>query len=259
MADNFGHIAQSYDSTFTNTRTGHYQRNRVWKYLSSDLPKGSSKILELNCGTGEDAVHLLSLGHTVTATDLSLKMVEVTRHKLKPFNNGNAQVLDLNNLNDLDVRFEYVFSNFGGLNCLSPGQVQNFSKTLNSRLESNGRFTAVIMGRKCWWERFYFGLKKDKTSKNRRLSKSAVLANVEGVDVPTWYYSPKEFVQLMEPEFKLINKRSIGLFVPPSYLDKAFENKRILLKVLYFFEKLSCGAPFLANRADHFYLTFEKR
>ncbi len=259
MADNFGHIAESYDSTFTHTKTGKYQRNRVWKYLAKDLPSSSSKVLELNCGTGEDAVFILQHEHSLVTTDLSEEMVNVTKKKTEKFSNVEVRKLDLNDLDKLEsADFKHVFSNFGGLNCLSPDQIRVFAQSLSSKMSSKGKFTAVIMGRKCWWERFYFRVKGDKKSRNRRLSKEAVMANVEGTQVPTWYYSPKEFDDLIGPTFKLTHQKSIGLFIPPSYMDKAFEGKGVLLRMLYFFEKISFGAPFLANRSDHFYLTFEK-
>jgi SAM-dependent methyltransferase len=40
-------------------------------YLLADRLKPGQRILELGCGSGRDAVHLQSLGHTVTASDFS--------------------------------------------------------------------------------------------------------------------------------------------------------------------------------------------
>ena len=50
----------------------------------------------------------------------------------------------------------------------------------------------VIMPKNTLWERFYFSLKFQYKNAFRRNTKKAVYANVEGIQVPTWYYNPKE-------------------------------------------------------------------
>ena len=50
-----------------------YKRNRVRKHLMKYLSPASD-ILELNAGTGEDAIFLARQGHRVHATDISSGM-----------------------------------------------------------------------------------------------------------------------------------------------------------------------------------------
>ncbi|NNJ54292.1 MAG: class I SAM-dependent methyltransferase, partial [Ignavibacteriaceae bacterium] len=72
MNSAFDSVAENYDATFTQTKIGKAQREIVWGYLESVLiDKDNLKILELNCGTGEDAVWFSKKGHTVLATDVS--------------------------------------------------------------------------------------------------------------------------------------------------------------------------------------------
>ena len=79
MQNAFDQIASSYDETFTYTEIGKKQRNIVWDYLKRTLPADTQlDILELNCGTGEDALFLANIGHSVTATDASEEMLNIT-------------------------------------------------------------------------------------------------------------------------------------------------------------------------------------
>ena len=80
----FDPVARTYDTSFTQSVTGSLQRNRVWKYLDTLSMEGSqNKVLELNCGTGEDAVWLCKKGFIVTATDLSAEMLAIAEGKRK--------------------------------------------------------------------------------------------------------------------------------------------------------------------------------
>ena len=56
-ASGFDASATTYDTSFTNTEIGRLQRRRVYKYLNRYLNTSEPlNILELNCGTGEDAL-----------------------------------------------------------------------------------------------------------------------------------------------------------------------------------------------------------
>ena len=83
MTQEFDIAAVSYDNDFTQSHTGRLQREQVWKYLDQRLKtKKNLHILELNCGTGEDALHLAQSGHVVTATDISDEMLAQAKNKI---------------------------------------------------------------------------------------------------------------------------------------------------------------------------------
>ena len=82
----FDKAAKKYDNTFTNSSIGRSQRDQVWKYLQKKIKSHSNKILELNCGTGEDAVFLSKYSSNLVATDRSLKMLDVAKEKTKKLN-----------------------------------------------------------------------------------------------------------------------------------------------------------------------------
>ncbi|MFN8447316.1 MAG: class I SAM-dependent methyltransferase [Anaerolineae bacterium] len=76
-------------------------------------------ILELGCGTGEDALYLAGRGVRVTATDASPAMLAVARAKTADQPLVFVQPLDLNALPADFPAFDGVFANFGVLNCLT--------------------------------------------------------------------------------------------------------------------------------------------
>ena len=122
----FDHIASTYDSSFTRTPIGQLQRKQVWNYLEKITPqlKGLD-ILELNCGTGEDAVLFSEKGFNIVATDVSEEMLKVTQEKVQQYSMQHkisSHYLDLDSFDDsmFEKKFDLIFSNFGGLNCINP-------------------------------------------------------------------------------------------------------------------------------------------
>lgn len=255
MQQDFDHIATQYDTDFTHTLIGKAQRQFVWKHLGK--LKHNCQVLELNCGTGEDALQLTEKGCLVEATDISPEMVQVASEKLKN-SESRTFVQDITQLSFQQLEGkDLVFSNFGGLNCLSPKDWQNLAHTFQIGLENNARLVMVIMGKKCLWEKLYFLFRpKKKWSRN---SKSAVEANVEGKLVKTWYYSPSDIVGFMGLGFNMTKRKPIGFFIPPSYLEGFVKKRRGLFKVLLGLEKAVSSWSFLSNYADHFYIEFQKK
>ncbi len=86
MTEAFDHIATTYDDIFTTSATGQLQRDLVRDYLEGILPRlNGTTMLELNCGTGEDAVWFGTRGFDVTATDISREMLNVTQRKAQQY------------------------------------------------------------------------------------------------------------------------------------------------------------------------------
>jgi ubiquinone/menaquinone biosynthesis C-methylase UbiE len=157
MAADFDHTAHNYDQDFTSSPIGKVQRDLVFKSLESCfLISNQTKVLEINCGTGEDALHFGELGANVLATDISEKMVNVARQKTADLDNVSCQVLDINALAEFepDKKFDLIFSNFGGLNCLSETELLSFFKNATQKLEKDGVLALVIMPNFCLWETF---------------------------------------------------------------------------------------------------------
>ncbi|HTF69211.1 MAG TPA: methyltransferase domain-containing protein, partial [Edaphobacter sp.] len=78
----FDRIAQDYDQKFTDSLIGRAQRDAVWKVLRRTF-RTNDNILELNCGTGEDAIFLASNGISVFALDASPQMISRAEQRLQ--------------------------------------------------------------------------------------------------------------------------------------------------------------------------------
>src|SRR5687767_4264178 len=90
----FDTLAPSYDKEFTHTPSGQILRNRVHNRLLSHFKAGDA-LLEMGCGTGEDALFLAEQGLQITATDTSEKMLSITHEKTKHLPNVITTQLNL--------------------------------------------------------------------------------------------------------------------------------------------------------------------
>jgi ubiquinone/menaquinone biosynthesis C-methylase UbiE len=262
MNNAFDHIAADYDREFTYTVTGQLVRQKVQDYLDKRIFRGSRlNILELNCGTGEDAIHFYKNGNEVYATDISSEMIRVAKGKAGSL---IGQGLTFSQLSFAELpkewmkeKFDLVFSNFGGLNCIGEDELQGFFQAVRVILKPGGRLVGVIMPRYCSWEIIYFSLKGKWNKIFRRNTPGPVPVNVAGTSVNTWYYSPK-MIKKMADEFEIIAIRPVGLFLPPSFLERFFQRKKRLLKILNMLDRIFGRSSFFAGVSDHFLFDLKK-
>ena len=96
-------------------------RRAVWARCAARFASGA-RVLEMNCGTGEDALWLAHRGVQVLATDASPAMLRVAESKLAASpGSAPAQLARLawEELGTFEAGpFDGVLSNFGGLNCV---------------------------------------------------------------------------------------------------------------------------------------------
>lgn len=254
----FDAFAVDYDREFSFGCIGKLQRARVWRFLDRDLnPTKKLSILEINCGTGIDALYLAKKGHSVLATDISAEMIQVAKHQTHE--NLRFEVCSFQELSTRFqvAQFDMVFSNFAGLNCVDTKELSSLNNSLSRLLKPGGKFIAVLLGKHCWMERLYFQFKGNSEAAKRRLSRSEALLN-EQTTQSVWCYDTDELKEIFDA-FQLKRSRPIGLFIPPSYFEKWISTRMILLKSLFGMEILCANSSIGSNYADHIYLSFQKR
>jgi cyclopropane fatty-acyl-phospholipid synthase-like methyltransferase len=255
----FDSYAGGYDAHFTHSLIGKGQRAIVHKYLSS-LADQTRSVLEVNCGTGEDAVFLSALFEKIMCTDASEEMIKISRDKLGEIKNVECKTISMQRLKDqITGGYHLIFSNFGGINCLSEAEVKVFSETCAFLGAKDSEIVMVIMGKKCLWERFYFNYKKDKQNAVRRSGNAGVPTRIMDSVFQTYYYSPAHIAQLFSKHFKMIGLKPVGFFIPPSYLNAWAEKHPSLFSVLCKMEKVSAAAPFLSDYADHYLIHLKRK
>jgi SAM-dependent methyltransferase len=256
LSSPFESLAPSYDETFTRSRIGTRMRRAVWRRLDAAFA-APSRVLELGCGTGEDAVHLAGRGVSVLATDPAAGMVAEARAKV-----GRAglaervttRTLDAGRLHEADLgSFDGAFSNFGALNCVP--DLAAVPAGLSKHVRPGGRVVLCLLGRYVPWEWGWFLARGDRRSAFRRLAEGG--AEWRGLRVA---YPPlRELRRLFAPGFRFLGARAIGVFVPPSYAEAWAGRHPRLLAALDTVERRVEVLPPFPSLADHVLLELERR
>jgi SAM-dependent methyltransferase len=252
----FEALAASYDETFTRSRIGTAVRRAVWRRLDESFA-APARILELGCGTGEDAVHLAARGVSLLATDPAAAMVAETLAKAAREGVADrvaARVLDAARLSDADLGgpFDGAFSNFGALNCVP--DLGAVSEGLARHVRPGGRVLLCLLGRYVPWEWAWFLARGDRRSAFRRLAPGG--AEWRGLRIS---YPPlRALRRLFAPRFRFRGARAIGVFVPPSYAEAWIAPHSRLLGALDALERRVEAVPPFPSLADHVLLELER-
>lgn len=171
----------------------------------------------------------------------------------------SSHYLDLESFNEtlFDKKFDLVFSNFGGLNCINPESLRRLMQNLAYILKPGGRFVGVIMPKFCAWETIFFLLRLQFKKAFRRLTSKEVVTDLQGITMKTWYYHPSQIREWSKEKFRLISLRPVGIALPPSYLENFFSLKKRWLLRLNTFEKQMGKTSLLSGMSDHFVIDLQ--
>jgi ubiquinone/menaquinone biosynthesis C-methylase UbiE len=257
----FSKQARGFDEYDSRNSIIQYKRQRVRTHVQSFLTPGSN-ILELNSGTGEDAIWFAKLGHHVHATDVSMGMQEVMVQKLAGHpvaNQISYELCSFTRLDQLKNRgpYDIIFSNSAGLNCT--GNLHKVLQSLTPLLKPGGVVTMVILPEFCLWETLLVFKGKFKTATRRFFSRKGVTAHIEGEYFTCWYYNPAYVVEHTKKEFEIMQVEGLCTLVPPSYLED-FPKKypRIFNFLKKKEEKLKFRWPW-KNIGDYYIISLRKR
>lgn len=255
----FDTIAESYDSLFTTSMIGRSQRAAVWR-KAENVFRAGDRVLELNCGTGTDALFLSSLGITVTACDASPRMIEQAqkqRAMSAPLAAVDFRVICTERLDELpsDWRFDGVFSNFSGLNCVA--DLSKIWKLLAERLHAGAQVLICLSTRFCVWEILHYLCKGDVQKACRRCRDTAE-ATLGRNSFPVYYPTLRSLRQSLWPMFRLCSVTGIGVTVPPSYLEAWARRNPSVFRLCETLDRLICGWPGIRALGDHMLLRLER-
>jgi SAM-dependent methyltransferase len=259
--DAFDSVSGDYDGERGNNELIQEMRAEMWRWLDATFP-APSRLIDLGCGTGLDAVRLAQAGHHVTATDWSEKMVERTAERAaheRVTERVRALAIGAHELDRLDGGAEYdgAYSNLGPLNCVPDlGAVARECARL---LKPGGALVFTVIGRVCPWEIAHY-LRRGNLSRARvRFARGVVPVNMNARTIWTRYYAPREFYRPFRREFELAHFRGLCVTVPPPYLTWLRDRHPAWHARLWALDRRVAGWPGLRGIGDHFLIVMKKR
>jgi SAM-dependent methyltransferase len=188
MTTPFDFVAADYGRLWSDAPIGRSQRSQVWRHIDPLFQPGDL-ILDLGCGTGDDALHFAQRGVRVFGIDASEKMVQCAQAR-----GVDAQRLALEDLNRLEGTYSGAISNFGALNCVA--DLRPIAAQLKRLIEPGGPLAICIMGR--------FAPVDWRHAVQRWRGR----ANWRGTDV--YYRSSRQMRTVFVSDFGLLKRVSIG-------------------------------------------------
>jgi ubiquinone/menaquinone biosynthesis C-methylase UbiE len=251
--------AAIFDALYSPDTIIQYKRERVRQHLQQFISPNSN-VLELNSGTGEDAVWLAQHGHHVHATDISAGMQQQMIEKIKTFKLQDKityELVSFTQLEKLQPQYDHIFSNFAGLNCTH--ELDKVLRSFNALLKPGGKITLVILPKFCLWEFLLLFKGRFRTAFRRLFSSNGVTAHVEGEVFTCWYYNPSFVIKQLQQEFSLLAVEGLCTLVPPSYIEGFAEKHPRLYNSLRSKEdKWKTKWPW-KYIGDYYIISFEKK
>ncbi len=257
----FSKQAAVFDELYAGNTIIQYKRSRVREHVLQYLLPGS-KILELNAGTGDDAVFFAKCGYKVHATDISAGMQEKLVEKIRIngltglVSNEICSFTELEHLKNKE-NFDLIFSNFAGLNCTS--ELEKVLHSFDDLLKPGGLVTLVILPKFCLWETLLVFKGKFKTATRRFFSSRGRKAHIDGSWFNCWYYSPGFIKRSLKNKFRLVDLEGLCTVVPPSYIEHFAERHPRLYEYLVVKEnRLKRKWPW-KSIGDYYIITLRKQ
>ncbi len=257
VARAFDAIADEFDEQRENELTLHLRR-RVYGIVDS-LGLHQPRILDINCGTGIDALHFAGEGAQVTGVDISPQMIERARMKFAQTNLQHIcfHVGSFEELSHLDLgKFDLVFSNFGGLNCTT--NLQRVARHISKCLKPGGFLVAVVMPPFSLWEFASFAARGRWKSAIRRWNRSADATGFHGKTFQTYYHSPRTFRKAFSPYFRLLRLEGLGILSPSPQSTNFAKRTRWLTRALFRIEPIVARWPLLRSIGDHYTIVLQR-
>ena len=259
--DAFDSVAADYDGARGNNILIQQMRTEMWSWLDATFGAGS-RLIDIGCGTGLDAIRMARLGHHVTATDWSPEMVRRTRERAESERlSGRVQTIavggqDFERLAG-DAAYDGAYSNLGPLNCVP--NLPDLARECSRLLKPGGKLVFTVIGRICPWEIGHY-VRRGRWARARiRFARGFVPVTMNNHTIWTRYYLPREFYHAFQHYFTLEHYRGLCTFAPPPYLTWVWERHRRVHDWLWRVDRRTAAWPVIRAIGDHFLIVMKKR
>jgi SAM-dependent methyltransferase len=257
----FDSVAADYDGPRGNNLLIQDMRAEMWRWLDRVFAP-ASRLLDLGCGTGLDAVRMAKSGHRVLATDWSPAMIArtITRAREEGVaDRVEATAIGAHELARLEHggAFDGAYSNLGPLNCVP--DVADVSRACARLLKPAGALVFTVIGRICPWEIAHYVRRRRWSRARVRFAREIVPVGMNRHTIWTRYYSPREFYKPFAPDFELTHYRGLCVFAPPPYMTALRERHPRGYERLWRIDRRTAGWPLLRSMGDHFLIVMRKR
>jgi 2-polyprenyl-3-methyl-5-hydroxy-6-metoxy-1,4-benzoquinol methylase len=257
----FDSVAADYDGQRGNNELIQDMRSEMWRWLDATFAP-HSRLIDIGCGTGLDAIRMAQLGHRITAIDWSPQMAHRTAERASGA--GVAEcvqtvAIGAQELSQLEgtALYDGAYSNLGPLNCV-PG-LDEVSRQCARLLKPGAALVFTVIGRVCPWEMVHYILKGRWARARIRYAPDFVAVGMNKRTIWTHYYQPREFYRYFQGEFELQEYRGLCTFAPPPYLTWMRDRHPRWYDRLWRLDRRLSGFPLLRDIGDHFLMVMKRR
>jgi ubiquinone/menaquinone biosynthesis C-methylase UbiE len=256
--DPFSDIASNYDASFTELNSVVLLRQRIHELVRRSFPVRGT-VLDLACGTGEDALLLARQGYLVVGADRSRGMLDWAAAKSRSMANGPAFVqMDAVSLAMFrNSSFDAVISNFGGLNCVS--DLRATLRECHRVLRPRGTMVLCLLGAHSIWENAAFALRGAWRSTLRRRSGIPVQVRIGQDTVDTWYHSIRSVRRSAGDLFDVLAVIGLNTVAPPPSSQSFARRFPRITSYLYSLDRSVQAVPVVRGLGDHTVFVLRRR
>jgi SAM-dependent methyltransferase len=256
----FDGVAEDYERSNNENRILASMRDRVRGTVERLVPP-ASRMLDLGCGPGADAVHFARRGDRIVAIDWSPAMVREAERRVCQAGLADRVVVQQLGIHEIDCleagAFDAVYSNFGPLNCVP--DLAGAMRAIRARLRPDGVVIASVIGRTCPWEVALYLSRGDWGRAAVRFAPGFVPVPLAGRTVWTRYYAPHEFESACAAAgFRRVSLRALGLLAPPPYLQAFADRHPSLVGWLERADAAIGAWPLMRRWGDHFLIALRR-
>jgi ubiquinone/menaquinone biosynthesis C-methylase UbiE len=257
----YNRFAEHYDGLLSENRINRYMRQQVLRQHLDAFQTGE-RLLEIGCGTGDEALELASKGCEVVAIDPSQEMLKIAKEKAKRESFGHRVTFLQGYGRDIgrllngfgDASFHGAYSSFS----LSYERELNLVRDSLARLlRPGGWLMMALMNRLCATELVIATVALHPSLAGRRLS-PFISHKVGTVSTEVFSRTVAEVKHTFAGFFDLQEVRALPAALPPPYMNRIVQRIPAVMDMLERVDPTAVRLPLVRCLGDHTLFKFRR-